>query len=255
MPEIFPYTGRQQQAVKGRRGKKIRETSPKQKNLNDKRAKRYFVKLALANFGDQKGGNIVIHLTYAPEFLPKTEEEAQKIVATYLRRVAYLRKVRGLPPLRYMQVPHIGQKRGGTHRFHHHVIMNGGLSRDELESLWWVKKGTKDRPAVMYGWANADRIQPNKRGITDLAKYIIKGSAGKKHWTQSKNLDKPYHNGPNDQKYTRRQLERVAKLPEDSEEYRRFWERQYRGWELVDSQRQFEEQAGWYFYLTMRRKC
>ena len=37
MPEIFPYTGRQQQAVRGRRKKKIKVTEPAQKNLNDRR--------------------------------------------------------------------------------------------------------------------------------------------------------------------------------------------------------------------------
>ena len=73
MPEIFPYTGRQQQAVKGRRRKKTRVSEPKQKNLNDRRAKRYFIQLALANFGKAGAKNIVIHLTYAPEFLPETE--------------------------------------------------------------------------------------------------------------------------------------------------------------------------------------
>lgn len=251
MPEIFPYTGRQQQAVKGRRRPKLKETAPKQKNLNDKRAKRHFVQLALANFGGEGENDIALHLTYAPEFMPKTPEEAQKIAATYLRRVSYLRKKRGLPPLKYILVTQMGKKGN----IHHHILTNGGLSRDELEGLWWKEKAAKDRPAVMYGWANARRTQPNKAGITALARYLAKDSAGKKHWSQSQNLDKPYHNGPNDHKYTRRQLEKVAKLPEDSEEYRRFWERQYRGWELVDSQRQFEEQAGWYFYLTMRRKC
>ena len=254
-PEIFPYTGRQQQAVKGRRGKKTRVSEPKQKNLNDRRAKRYFVQLALANFGTPGARDIVIHLTYAPENLPETEEGAHKIVITYLRRVAYLRKKRGLPPLKYLLVTQIGRKRNGTHRIHHHILMNGGLDRDELESLWWKKKATKDKEAVMYGWANADRVRPSKKGITNLAGYMAQDSAGKKHWTQSQHLEKPYHYGPNDQKYTRRQIEKVAKLPEDCEEYRRFWERQYRGWELVDSERQYAEQSGWHFYLTMRRKC
>ena len=88
MPEIFPYTGRQQQAVRGRRKKKIKVTEPAQKNLNDRRAKRYFVQLALANFGKARDKDVVIHLTYAPEFLPGTEKEAHKIAVTYLRRVA-----------------------------------------------------------------------------------------------------------------------------------------------------------------------
>ena len=106
----------------------------------------------------------------------------------------------------------------------------------------------------MYGWANADRLRPNKKGIANIAGYIAQDSAGKKHWTQSQNLEKPWHRAPNDEKYTRRQLDRIAKLPEDCEEFRRFWERQYRGWELVDCEKIYVEQTGWHFYLMMRRK-
>ena len=130
-PEIFPYTGTQQQAVKGKRGKKKKVSEPKQKNLNDKRAKRYFIQLANANFGE---GDLAVHLTYAPEFLPDSYEEAIKIVINFLRRVAYLRKKRGLPPLKYLLITQMG--RNGK-RIHHHILMNGGLDRDEVESLWW----------------------------------------------------------------------------------------------------------------------
>lgn len=93
-PEIYPYSGQQQQAVGRKRGEKVNVSAPKQKNLNDRRAKRYFIQLANGNFGV---GDLVVHLTYAPEFLQESEEEAAKIVAKYLRRVAYLRKKRGLP--------------------------------------------------------------------------------------------------------------------------------------------------------------
>ena len=127
-PEIYPYSGQQQQAVGRKRGKKVNVSAPKQKNLNDRRAKRYFIQLANGNFGV---GDLVVHLTYAPEFLPESEEEAAKIVAKYLRRVAYLRKKRGLPFLKYLLVTQIGRKKDGTHRIHHHVLMNGGLDRDE----------------------------------------------------------------------------------------------------------------------------
>ena len=40
-PEIYPYSGQQQQAVGRKRGKKVNVSAPKQKNLNDRRAKRY----------------------------------------------------------------------------------------------------------------------------------------------------------------------------------------------------------------------
>lgn len=45
-------------------------------------------------------------------------------------------------------------------------------------------------------------------------------------------------------------MDKIAKLPEDSEEFVRFWEKQYRGWELVECEKSFNEQTGWYFYLT-----
>lgn len=250
-PEIFPYTGQQQRAAGRKRGKKVNVSAPKQKNLNDRRAKRYFIQLANGNFGI---GDLALHLTYAPEYMPESEDEAMKIVARFLRRVDYLRKKKGLPPLKYLCVNQIGRKKNGTHRIHHHILMNGGLDRDEVETLWWKEKETKNREAVMYGWANADRLRPNKKGIANIAGYIVQDSAGKKHWTQSQNLDKPWHRAPNDEKYTRRQLDRIAKLPEDCEEFRRFWERQYRGWELVDCEKIYVEQTGWHFYLMMRRK-
>lgn len=249
-PEIYPYSGQQQLAVGRKREKKQNVSAPKQKNLNDRRAKRYFIQLANSNFGL---GDLVVHLTYTQAFLPKDEDEAKKNVAKYLRRVSYLRKEKGLPALKYMVVTQIGRKKNGTHRIHHHVLMNGGLDRDVVEALWWKEKGTKTRAPVLYGWANADRLKPGKNGIANMAGYMVQDSAGKKHWTQSQNLEKPWHRAPNDHKYTRRQLDKIAKLPEESEAFRKFWERQYRGWELVECERSFNEQTGWYFYLTMRR--
>ena len=252
-PQIFPYTQTQQQAVKGKRKKKQKVSEPKQKNLNDRRARRYFIQLANSNFGE---GDLAVHLTYSPECLPDTYEEAHANAINFLRRVAYLRKKQGLPPLKYLLVTQMGRKKDGTHRIHHHILMNGGLDRDEVEALWWkVKESRKQkRPAVMYGWANADRLKPNKKGIANMAGYIVQDSAGKKHWTQSQNLEKPWFKGTNDKKYTRRQLEKIAKLPINSQEYREFWEKKYKGWELVDSERLYAEESGWYFYLTMRRK-
>lgn len=256
-PQVYPYTeGQQRVSRRGKRAKKRKVSAPKQKNLNDRRAKRYFILLAMTNFGK---GDIAVHLSYAPEFLPETEEEAMRIVTRYLRRVAYLRKKMGLPPLKYLLVTQVGRKRNGTHRLHHHILMNGGIDRDVLEALWWKTKKTKTREAVMYGWANADRLQPNNKGIANIAGYMVQDSAGKKHWTQSQNLEKPWFKGTNDGKYTRRQMERIAKLPMDCEEFKTFWEKQYAGrgghdWELVDCEKNYSEQSGWYFYLTMRRR-
>lgn len=104
----------------------------------------------------------------------------------------------------------------------------------------------------MYGWANADRLRPNAKGIASMAGYMVQDSAGKKHWTQSQNLEKPWHRAPNDRKYTRRQLDKIAKLPEDSEEFVRFGKAVSRLG--AGGVREVVQRANrWYFYLTMRR--
>lgn len=248
--DIYQYTDSQKTAVKGKRAKKEKVSAPKQKNLNDKNAKRYFVQLAEANFGQ---GDLAVHLSYSDEHLPATPEQAHAIAITYLRRVAYRRAKEGLPPLKYLLVTQIGRKKQGTHRIHHHILMNGELDRDTIEGMWWKIKGTKKRKPVMYGWANADRLRPNDNGISQMAGYIIKDSMGKKHWTQSQNLIRPWSR-TNDFKYSRRQLLKVAEMPPDSEKYRLFWEAQYKGYKLVQCWRTYNENTGWAFYLKLRRR-
>ena len=250
-PEIYPYTGQQAKAVGRPRRKKTNVSAPKQKNLNARRAIRYFVQLVNANFGQ---GDLVAHLTYSPEFVPGSAEEADACVNRFLRRLAYYRKKHGLEPLRYVCVTQVGRKRNGTHRLHHHVFLNGGVDRDVVESMWWAVKGSKEREPVPYGWANVDRLRPGKNGVEAMARYMVRDSAGKRRWTQSKNLVKPWYREPVDGKYSRRQMEKVGRLPVDSEAFRTFWEKKYKGWELVGAEKSYQEEMGWYFYLTMRRR-
>ena len=50
--DIFSYTDAQKKAsIRGKRSKKVKESEPKQKNLNDKNARRYFTQTANLNFG------------------------------------------------------------------------------------------------------------------------------------------------------------------------------------------------------------
>ena len=245
--DIVPYTENQQEVVKQKRKTKEKVTAPKQRNYNDRRAKRYFVELANHNFWR---GDYIVDLTYDDEYLPVTFDEAHKNAVRFLDRLAYRRKVLGLPALKYLLVTAEGELEGGTKRFHHHLLINGGLDREEVENTWWVEKGTKKNDyndRVYYGWANVRGLQPNKKGISNRAGYMSRISAGKKLWTQSQNLDKPYA-AIDDNRYTRRQIEKIAKLPPDCEEYKAFWEKKYKGWELVETKRVWNDITGWSFY-------
>ena len=99
--DIIPRTEAAEQAARGKRGKKRKSNAPKQKDLNDKNAKRYLVQLGNGNFHI---GDLHTSCTYDAENLPETVEEAEKIVTNYLRRIAYRRNKLGLEPLKYILV-------------------------------------------------------------------------------------------------------------------------------------------------------
>lgn len=232
----------------GRRSKKEKISAPKQKNLNDKNARRYFVQLINSNFTQ---GDIHTTITYKKEFLPDTVEAAEKQAANYLRRIAYRRKKEGLPPLKYILVTEyaMGRDKEKPVRIHHHIIMNAGLDRDTVEDIWCrpKQKGKKERDKI--GFANTDRLQPNEFGFEALARYLMKNQQkGKKRWSSSQNLVKPWSR-TNDHKYSRREVEKLIKSPDDNE----FWGKKYPGWTLTECKPDYNEITGWAIYLKMRR--
>ena len=178
--DIIPRTDNAERAVKGKRGKKRKATEPKQKDLNDKNAKRYLVQLGNGNFGI---GDLHVSCTYNAKNLPESVEEAERIVSNYLRRIAYRRNKLGLPPLKYILVTEYKFAKDGEQikRIHHHIIMNGGLSRDDVEMMWtkerinWRKVEKDPQYKVSpLGYANADRLQPNEYGCEAIARYMTK---------------------------------------------------------------------------------
>ena len=261
--DIVPVTN-MPEAGKGKKGK----SSQAQKNLNDKRSKRRFVQIANTNFGVD---DLHISATYNEEHLPITLEEAERNVHNYLDRVKRrMKRVTG-QDLKYMLVTEYtpeeeeGQltlegmedKQTRAVRIHHHIILNGGLSRDDLELMWsatrinWKKaqNDTEYRKTVDYlGFVNCDRLQPNENGIEGLVNYINKRKKGCKKWSTSMNLKKPKEK-KNDHKYSFRKLRTLAQTPEDKE----IWRKQYKGYEPTKIDFQYNEYTGWSVYLRLRK--
>lgn len=257
--DIVPVTN-MPEAGQEKKGK----SSQAQKNLNDKRSKRRFVQIANTNFG---ADDLHISATYNEEHLPITLEEAERNVHNYLDRVKRrMKRVTG-QDLKYMLVTEYTPEEGENTdpedkttravRIHHHIIINGGLSRDDLELMWsatrinW-KKAQNDpeyRKNVDYlGFVNCDRLQPNENGIEGLVNYINKRKKGCKKWSTSMNLKKPREK-KNDHKYSFRKLRELAKTPEDKE----VWRKQYKGYEPTKIDFQYNDYTGWSVYLKMRK--
>lgn len=171
--DVDLYTVFQQPGVRRSRSRPTREV---QARINQRDAERKLLWLLRANFGQ---GDQVVHLTYRRGEEPADAAAAQKELYNFLRRLKRERKKRGLPELKYISCTEQGKKGG---RLHHHAVISGGMSRDEVEKLW--KKG----------YANARRIQWGEDGAAGLAVYLAEFGGRKptyRRWNRSRNLTTP----------------------------------------------------------------
>lgn len=242
--DLYPISEREKGASLS--AKRRQASSRIQQNLNARNARRYFIQLLNANFTESD-----IHWTgtYDDAHLPDSIEQADHDLELFLRRVRSHSRKRGLPAPRFIAVTEWREEGDGLPavRVHHHVVLSCGLSRDELERLWYRGKD-KER----LGITNADRLQFDRESLERLANYLTKYTNRKRRWRQSRGLEKPQRPRPNDGKYTRRQLERLVTSGAvfDSE----FWRRKYQGWEINDiTPIQNDVTKEWSIYLKLRR--
>lgn len=242
--DLYPISEREKGASLS--AKRRQASSRIQQNLNARNARRYFIQLLNANFTESD-----IHWTgtYDDAHLPDSIEQADHDLELFLRRVRSQSRKRGLPAPRFIAVTEWREEGDGLPavRVHHHVVLSCGLSRDELERLWYRGKD-KER----LGITNADRLQFDRESLERLANYLTKYTNRKRRWRQSRGLEKPQRPRPNDGKYTRRQLERLVTSGAvfDSE----FWRWKYQGWEINDiTPIQNDVTKEWSIYLKLRR--
>ena len=236
------------------RGKRHRASTKAQENLNEKNAKRRFVQIGNTNFGK---GDLCVDCTYADEFLPDTTKEAFRDLDNMIKRIKY-HMAKMNKELKYMAVteystedgedgPDEPDERSKPVRVHHHLIINGGLDRDFVESLWSMKvKGKKER--VGLGYCNADRLQPNENGIEARCNYMQKRKKGCKRYRCSQNLKKPVVR-KNDSKYSFKKIREMRKTPEAKE----YWRRQFPGYEPSRIEWVYNDYTGWSVYVKLRR--
>lgn len=230
--EVYPISI---QEKKKKRRDKEKESLPKQKNLNDKNARKHLIRLLNTNFTDK---DLVVHLTYTDETLPNSAEQAKKDISNYLRRIKHYRKRNGLGELKYIAVieykEHSENEKGI--RMHHHIVMND-MNRDIVEELWGK------------GRANCDRLKSDEFGYEALGRYMTKDPKGNKRWTQSKNLKQPTIK-VNDSKYKRREVQQIAK----NQGEKKAFENLYPGYFLSGCKVEVNDvTAKTYIYIKMRK--
>lgn len=174
--EIHPEFTKRKAITKDGRFSKHKDI---QNNLNNKNARKTLIRLINTNFTKK---DFFLTLTYAIE--PESEERAMKNITNYIKRINRLRKKKGLENAKYIYITEFRKESDKPIRFHHHLIIEGGLTMDELEEKW----GHGHRN-------NCRRLDPTTEdGLTGLANYFCKEPKTKKYkkkWVSSKNLKKP----------------------------------------------------------------
>ncbi|MBR1810777.1 MAG: hypothetical protein IJ766_03880 [Clostridia bacterium] len=218
--DIIPCIGGRQTPEQNRRRKRHTESTPAQKNLNDERSKRYLMWLIKKNFSY---GDLHITLSYDDAHIPNSKEAANREVKNFMRRVKYWLKKNGISVknFKYVIITAVYSADGEPARVHHHILTSKIHDRDAIEDLWHC------------GAANADRIRNFYNSINKLAGYVAKQTSGDKRWFASKNLSKPKSYNV-DGAYKPKEITRIL-------EYHifdpAFWEKQYKGWEILDRDR------------------
>ena len=173
--EIYPEFKRMDDVPK--EGRK-RDNSKAQKNLNDKNARKYLIRLINTNFTND---DIWVTLTYAEGREPKNMDEARRNMQNYIKRINYRRQKKGLPPAKYIYVTEYSPEK--EIRWHHHMIIDGLLDMDTVERVW--TKGGRNRTR---------RLDKDEHGLTGMGNYITKEKdrkKGEKRWNSSKGLKQP----------------------------------------------------------------
>lgn len=213
--EWFEYSEEEQQAVRQARRTKSRASPPKIKRLNDERSRKYFQWLLHNNFGK---GDYHVTLTFARE---PTKDQAKKEFANYIKRLRRLYDKAGIE-FRYLYVSE-GRRSGA--RLHFHLICNGGVLRDEIESRWKL------------GIANTDKLQPDAAdGLYALSRYLTKSKAMaekyERAWNCSSNLKRP-DEVVDDNSISRKKMRKMQDARRN-DDVKRTVERIYIGWRVID---------------------
>ena len=194
--EVYPIFGRSMEQTARR--EKLNLTRERQSQLNTKRAKRKLVLLMENNFSYDR--DIHVTLTYAGS--EPSLDRCRKDIRNFLLRVKRQREKRGLEELKYIYS--IGHDAG--QRIHVHMVMNGGIGRDELEKMWGK------------GYANTIRLQAQGGGLQGMAAYLYRQNekardngerAGFHMWSGSRNLKQPKEH-VSDTKISNRKVKKAA---------------------------------------------
>lgn len=240
--EVYPAFGKQ--TCRALRRAKAQLTCKAQQIANENRSRLRLIQLVEANFTEE---DLAIGLDYDGE--APTPERVDKDLTNFFAKVRRRRAKYGLPKLKYIaaiggdEMPSPGYS---GKRPHVHVIMNGGIDRDELEQMWG------------HGHANTHRLQPRDEGLGGISVYFTKQmqdrppKKGVRKYRPSKNLTQPVVRA-RDAQIPNSRVRRIAY--DFQNEAKEVMEKLYPGYIMQECKVKYSDiVCGVYIHCVMRKK-
>jgi len=228
-----------------------------QDRLNERNARKKLERLVNANFA---AGDLIVTCEYGYGQEPEDEKHAQRDIVAYLRRIAYMRKKRGLPVMRYIYITEKTSSAKYGVRYHHHVIMSGGITQADAQETWRKKHA---------GICNAKTAQPTEKHLSGFARYMTMNKASRtleadgknpqkramrRRWNPSKNLVDPLETVA-DKKISIRKAGRIAEAVSDFAQAKETFAKLYPDCELLEvTAKRSPWATGVYIYAELRRR-
>jgi len=195
-----------------RRAKRKKVTPPHIIAANERHSRNQLRRLIMHNFS---AGDYYLTPTYAGK--PPTLEEAQRQLVNFINRLKRLYTKHG-SELKAIYVTEGGRPKGNGDctRVHHHVVINSGVPRDDIERCW---QGRQDKKAeTRRGYCNTAEIytEDGERGCERIAEYMAKSrtkAAGKgmHRWNATRNIKRPVETII-DNKFSRKRTDELLDL-------------------------------------------
>lgn len=221
---------------------KKKPTPEAMRDLNDRNSRKECERRIGENFGEN---DYWITLSYGKGEQPENMDEALRDIQNWVKRLNYRRKKEELPPARYVYVTD-WTKDGRKVRAHHHVVIDGAQTADEMLKAWKHGRRNKATPLIL-----------DEHGLSGLAKYMTKPHAPdteevkhRRKWCASKNLRRPPER-KNHQDFRRRKVEEMGKRPAEMQQ---IMETRYPGYWYESGSARYNGHCGLFYISAELRK-
>lgn len=168
------------------RGENVGDTPEDMGAVNERNSRKLLNRLIHCNFSG-KAGSLLLLLTH-DHFL--TEAEAYREERNFIARLNRAREKKGQEPARWIAVT---EKQG---RWHHHVILDGGMTLEELKELWGDRGLMSVSPLrdtdtyeELAKYLTEAHKPPKGKPLEDSLKP--ERQKGRRRWHASRNLARP----------------------------------------------------------------